>query len=359
MSDDFTMRLRLQLREAALREERRGALGRRLAAVRPSLWPLSAGTAAAAAAVGLVLVLALGLVTALKPETAAPPSGPRVVADALVAGGLGQSAVAGFGSVWLSDSDQGQILRVDPRTRRVTARIPVGADVNMDVADGSVWAAGVDINRGPLLRIDPRTGRIIARIPMRTPGGGVFQGGFVIAAPSRVWVIGNGGIAVDPVNNRVVAQIRLGGDFHVVDAHVQGGELWLTRADKSVTRFDAVTGRRLGRTQWTARGFMIPYADKLVSVGPAAVELIDPASGRALWSTRIGRQLNDATIAAGRLIVEGSVGTGPDRMWELDPRTGRVLGTLTVPGFSVLPTLTVGREVWTTTAGGHVVVVSR
>ena len=104
---------------------------------------------------------------------------------------------------------------------------------------------------------------------------------------------------------------------------------------------------------------MIPYADKLVSVGPAAVELIDPASGRALWSTRIGRQLNDATIAAGRLIVEGSVGTGPDRMWELDPRTGRVLGTLTVPGFSVLPTLTVGREVWTTTAGGHVVVVSR
>ena len=55
----------------------------------------------------------------------------------------------------------------------MTARIPVGSEVSLAAGDGSIWAipreAGVPSS--PLMRIDPRTNRIVARIPMRAPGG--------------------------------------------------------------------------------------------------------------------------------------------------------------------------------------------
>jgi len=359
MTEEFTERLRLQLREAALREERRAGLSRAATAAwtRPSL---AVGSLAAAVAIGLVLVLGLWMVFSTKPETAKPPAaGPRVVANVQVADALGFSGRAAYGSVWLSESSAGQILRVDPRTRRVTARIPAGGEVTMDTAARSVWAAPYASTGGPLLRIDARTGKVVKRIPMRTPAGATFGGGFVIAAPSRVWVIGNDAIAVDPVSNRAVSEIRLGGDYKVVDAFVGNGELWLTRGDKSITRFDAVTGRRLGRVPWQAKGFMFPYADKLVSVGSGGASLVDPKTGRALWTTRIPAQhATDATIVGGRLLIEGTAADGRERMWELDPRTGRMAGSTPIPGFTVLRTIAVGRDVWATTAGGKVFVVS-
>jgi hypothetical protein len=358
MTDEFTTRLRLQLREAALREEQRGGFARAVSVPRRIAAPLTLGPLVAAAAGALVVVVGVWVLS-VQSETATPPAAPRVVANVAIAGGLSGSARTGFGSVWLSDSNQGQILRVDPRTRRVTARIPVGGEASIDVGAGSVWAAGNGISSGPLLRIDPRTGKVVKRIPMRTPSGVPFQGGFVLTAPSRVWVLGNGAIAIDPVTNRVVGEIRLGGAYQIIDAHVKDGELWLTRADRSITRFDAVTGRRLGRTSWPARGFLFPYADKLVSVGPNAVSLVDPATGRALWTSRIGTKLDQATLAGGRLFVEGANGASPrDEMWALDPRTGRIAGTLTVPEFSVVGMTPVGRDVWMITAGGRAVIVS-
>jgi outer membrane protein assembly factor BamB len=359
MTEDFTTRLRLQLREAALREEQRGGFARTATAAWTSP-SLALGSLAAAVAVGLLVVLGVWMVSSTGTETARPPdTGPRVVANVQVAGALGASARAAYGSVWLVEPGQTQVLRVDPRTRRVTARVPTGTEATLDVADGSVWAAGAPNTPAPLLRVDGRTGRVVERIPLRTPGGGLFQGGFVIAAPSRVWVIGNDAIGIDPATNRVVSEIRLGGDFKVVGAFVNNGELWLTRADRSVTRFDAVSGRRLGRTSWPAKGFLFPYADKLVSVGSGAVALLDPRTGRALWTTPIrAQQLTDAAIASGRLLVEGTTTSGREQMWELDPRTGGVIGTTPVPGFTILRVIPVGRDAWTVTAGGKVAVVS-
>jgi hypothetical protein len=359
MSEEFTERLRMQLREAALREERRGGFARAVTTVwtRPSL---AVGSLAAAVAAVLVLVLGAWVLLSTRPETAKPPvTGPRVVANVQIADALGLSGGSAYGSVWLTDSGSGEVLRVDPTTRRVIARIATGGEATMAAAAGSVWVSAFARTRtAPLLRIDARSGKVVERIPLRTPTGGAFQGGFVLAAPSRVWVIGNEAIAIDPVSNRVVSQIRLGGDFKVVDALVNNGELWLTRGDGSITRFDSVNGRRLGRTSWPAKGFLFPYADKLISVGSGGASLVDPKTGRALWTTRIpAQEEHDATVAGGSLLVAGTATSGREQIWELDPRTGRLGGRTTVPGFSVLRTLTVGRDVWVTTAGGKVVIV--
>jgi outer membrane protein assembly factor BamB len=362
MTDDFTARLRLQLREAALREEDRGGLARAATAVRtrPSL---AAGSLAAALAVGLVLVLGLWMVASTDTETTAPDAGPRIAHNVALADGLGRSTRVAFGSVWVSETNAGQILRVDPRTRRVTARIPVGSEVSLAAGEGSVWAIPREsgIPSSPLMRIDPRTNRIVARIAMRTPNGDPFGGGFIVAGP-RVWVIGGSSLlAVDPTRNVPVRAIELGGSYQVTDAFLRDGELWVTRGDGTITRFDAVNGRRLGRLAWRApdRGFVFPYGDKLVKVAQRSVALVDPSTGRALWRTRLGTQVNGADVAGGRLYVDGLNGASArDTLWQLDPRTGRVSGTLTVPVFSVVSSAPVARDLWLISAAGRAVVVS-
>jgi len=363
MTDDFTARLRLQLREAALREEDRGGLARAATAVRtrPSL---AVGSFAAALAVGLVLVLGMWMVASTNTETTAPDAGPRVVANVPIADALGRGTTVAFGSVWLSETNNGNILRVDPRTRRVTARIPVGSEVSLAAGDGSIWAIPREAGRvaaSPLMRIDPRTNRIVARIPMRAPGGSPFLGVFIVVGP-RVWVIGGTSVlAVDATRNRPVREVELGGSYQINDASLRDGELWLTRGDRTITRLDAVNGRRLGRLPWRVPtgGYVFPYADKLVKVAQRSVSLADPSTGRPLWRTRLGTQVNGADIAGGRLYVEGLNGSSArDTLWELDPRTGRVLGTMTVPVFGVVGSARVGRDLWLTSAAGRVVVVS-
>lgn len=360
MSDDFTARLQVQLREAALREERRGALSRTLLAARPRP-AVAIGAFAAAVVAGLVL-LATVFLGSPAPEPATPP-GPRVVADVAVGDALGPIARPGFGAMWLSDSSRGLVLRVDPRTLRVTRRIPVGSEAAIATAAGSVWALprGPGYQGGPLLRIAPRTGRTIARISLQTPAGGPFRGGSLIVGGGRVWVLGAAtALAVDPAANRVVAEIRLGGSFTLVDALVRDGELWLTRADRSVTRFDARTGRRIGRLPWKTDGILVPFADKLIEVTKDSVALVDPATGRPLWRRRVGTELRDAQVAGAHVFVVGADGPAAarDRLWEIDARSGRIAGALTVPEFGPLGMVPVGRGVWLLSAGGRAVVVA-
>src|ERR687885_2892675 len=101
MTEDSPPRLRLQLREAALREEQRGALARGLLSVRPRP-AMALGAVAAAVAAAVVVATAL-FVRARREEPAAPP-GPRIVADLPPADALGGLPARGFGSVWLSES---------------------------------------------------------------------------------------------------------------------------------------------------------------------------------------------------------------------------------------------------------------
>jgi putative pyrroloquinoline-quinone binding quinoprotein len=356
---DFTARLGAELREAALHEERRGPVVRALRAARPE--PAPAVRAVAAAAVAGVLLIAVVLLGSPAPEPASPP-GPRVAADVAVGDALGASARPGFGAMWLSDSSRGEILRVDPGTLRVTRRIPVGSEVALATAGGSVWALprGPGYQGGPILRIAPDSGRTVARIVPRTPAGGPFRGGSLVVAGGRVWVLGpTGAVAVDPASNGIVAEIRLGGSFTVTDAVVREGELWLTRADRSITRFDARSGRRLGRLPWRTDGFLAPFAGRLVEVTKDSVALVDPATGRPQWRRRVGTELRDGQVSGTRVFVVGADGPAAarDRLWQIDARSGRIEGAITVPQFGPLGVVAVGDGVWLLAAGGHAVVV--
>jgi hypothetical protein len=235
--------------------------------------------------------------------------------------------------------------------------------VNLGAGAGAIWA----VPRRPspaatrLIRIDPRTNRVVARIAVPSPGGRYpLFGASVIAGP-RVWVVGAMGlVAVDPARDRPARQVVLGGDFLVVDSLLRGNELWVVRADRSITRFDVASGRRFGRLGWPAPdGFVVSHGGRVVTGGRGSVALVDAAAGRTVWRTRLGTQVNEATFAGGRLLVEGANGASArDTLWELDPETGHVLGAMTVPGFSVNALLRVGGDAWLVTADGHVIVVA-
>jgi PQQ-like domain len=354
MSDDFTARLQMQLRDAALREERRGALSRTLLAARPRP-AVALGTFAAAVAVGLTLLFTVVLGTP-EPEPATPP-GPHVVANVAVAQQVTPGAgVAAFGSVWLSDSNRGEVVRVNARTRRVTARIDVGREASVAAADGSVWV--LTRPSDALVRIDPRSNRVAARIPLGT----TFVASGLVPAASRVWAVGqNGAAAVDTARGRVVARIRYSAaGFQLVDAFVRRGELWTTAADGTVRRYDARTGGRLRQLPWKAPGRLYPVGDELVAV-PApgqAVALVDPQTGRAHWGAALRGEVHEAEVAGSRVYLAGTDPSGRERFWVLDARTGRTLGTLAVPGFSVVGVVPVGRDVWLPLLGGRVVVIA-
>ena len=128
MNQDFVTQLQLQLREAALREERRTPAAQRFVRARRGL-PGPAPLAAALAVALLALAVAIGV---LQLHDDSEPVKPKVIDSFSVSNGL-SSIASGFGAVWAADPIKGQVLRIDPETHRVTKRIAVGGEVQVAV----------------------------------------------------------------------------------------------------------------------------------------------------------------------------------------------------------------------------------
>jgi hypothetical protein len=141
-------------------------------------------------------------------------------------GGEGEVSALLFaaGAVWVTrwDGASATVLRVDPGTNEVAARIAVdgvpGWEIGgegMAAGAGSVWVAGgTPEGRAVLERIDPATNDVVATIPLEGSSAGdvaVDDTGVwvsVFATPGTVKVV-----RVDPETNRVVASIPVGGDW--------------------------------------------------------------------------------------------------------------------------------------------------
>lgn len=140
------------------------------------------------------------------------------------------------GAVWVNnyhDRFEGSLTRIDPCTGRLS-RLQVGRIANTTYpAFGSLWVTN-SVDRA-VERIDPRTGRKIASVP------GFDDPQDVIAARGFLWVIEYGDRAMqrlDPRRNRKVGPpIRLGPDPGGVAAG--GGSLWVAHfGNGTVTRVD-------------------------------------------------------------------------------------------------------------------------
>jgi outer membrane protein assembly factor BamB len=313
VTDDFVTRLGRALSDAAEREQQRRAPGRALASARTSLPRLAPVAIAAVVLIGVVALLALDLVT---PRISGParPSGPPVVARLALGDDLGAVA-PGFGSAWLVDTRRPAILRMDPATRQVTARIPLRGQPALAVGPDAVWATEQVAGGGDLVRIDPRSNRVTARIVPRNPGRRGVAGAVPVPVGNVVWLVAiEHALRVDPRTGRVTATVRVAAPGESVRvALAVGGDLWVLSADGRVARFDGSTGAR-------ERAFSTPYTD-LVAGARDAVFLadgarlarVDTGTGRALRTARVAH-LGQGAATGGRLWV-AALGRGRTGWW--------------------------------------------
>jgi virginiamycin B lyase len=166
------------------------------------------------------------------------PAGDRVVATIPIPGqGSAFSLAAAGGSVWVSGNHG--LMRIDPAGNRVT---PVGVCCGEVAAGaGGLWMAnGMDRT---VLRVDPASGRVLARIPV--PLAAAPEGPFRIAAAGgAVWVTsetvkpkpGDASLLwrVEAAGNRFAGTLRVGtvGRNHISPTVAAGRDaVWVTVAD--------------------------------------------------------------------------------------------------------------------------------
>ena len=129
-----------------------------------------------------------------------------------------------FGSAWTTAFTQGELERIDPAQNRVVNRWKLEKAIGAVGAFGSVWATGSD----GVIRVDPTSHELLARIPIQ---GGA---GWTAASGDAVWVTTATGIArIDPQSNAVVKTIPVAGAPALGDPDVVDGRIWVPQIRKN------------------------------------------------------------------------------------------------------------------------------
>src|SRR5207244_384400 len=110
--------------------------------------------------------------------------------------------------VWISNSPENSVVRLDPKTNTVAATIAVGADPcsGLVAGFGSLWVPLCGENA--LARVDLATGRTTAKLAI---GIADSEAGLAVGANS-VWLMtdAQGTLArIDPAKNAVVVEIHV------------------------------------------------------------------------------------------------------------------------------------------------------
>src|SRR4051794_15779122 len=329
MSADFTARLQSALGAAALREERRGPLGRRVADLKLVDPRWAAGAAAAVALlVGAVLIAMAG---GSEHRRVAPPQ----VADVFpLADNLG-TVGAGFGSVWVADTGRGDVLRIDPESHAILARVRISHGLKVAVGAGAVWALA---KGSTLLRIDPATDRVTARTPVRAVNGVELAPTLVQVAGGVPWVVGDrGALRIDPRSGRVARFVRIpqsGGEVLPSWVVVGPGGLWVETREGTLQRHDLASGQLLAELPLRVNGIegVLPTAaGPVYNTFDGTLALADARTGAIRWQHSLGTGLAGPPLLVGDTLWAHASETRSDRLVAVDLRSGAIRSTTGLP----------------------------
>lgn len=355
MTDDFVTRLGAQLSVAAERDARRGSAARTLTAARRR-------SPALAAAVALIAVLAAVAAATLwlRAEEVPPrPAVPVVVAELDLTPNP-EGLAGAFGSVWIPDRLAGTVVRVDPASRQVLARIPVrsGGDLFVQPVADELWATTTAAGRN-LVRIDPATNAVRARTPLRTPAGRPFSPLGLWADGDIVWALSpEGALRLDPGTG---AGVRLARAQPESSYWALGSTaLWSLGIDGRLYRMDARTGAAEGSIPSGLPGTAGILADGealYAGTRDGTMARLDPRTGAEIWHRDLGDEVGAAEVRDGVAWVHVTRAGQPDRLVSLDVDTGATRTSTPLTSFGSTGLLPVGDEIWIDTAAGGTIVV--
>jgi Bacterial extracellular solute-binding proteins, family 5 Middle len=255
--------------------------------------------------------------------------------------GLNAVAIA-HGSVWVAQGER-RVLRIDPRSGRVLAKIPAPGAVALAPASDAVWVAGGE--QGDAYRIDPAVNAVVTRVELDPYVCCVAAGGgYGWAMNHRVWKLSSEGRALSstPIDGDGANLSWTGGALWVAEG-VSGQDTRI-RADDDTTRTVRTGGLALtigvrGDVATVVVGRGVPDLLEGISGPVARIELAadalqpdDPALRSPTASPFWREQALDATCA-GLLTLRAAPA----------PR-----GWVVAPGLADLPTSPDGRT-WTFT----------
>jgi YVTN family beta-propeller protein len=204
-------------------------------------WRRGATSVAAGAAAVAIAVLAWP--SPRVGDEGLPPAGPRVTSAVTIDVGAGPSEVAvGNAAVWVANTADATVSRIDPSSNEVAATISVGgAPGDLAVAgDGSVWVANPDL--AAVQRIDPTSNARTpdVAIPVAEAGDSLD-----LAIDRYLWVavVGKELVQVDPATSKVVRTVD---GVTPVNVAARTGRVFVLEIDGTVVELDAETGERTG-----------------------------------------------------------------------------------------------------------------
>ncbi|HEY2959826.1 MAG TPA: hypothetical protein VGM21_16710 [Actinomycetota bacterium] len=155
-----------------------------------------------------------------------------------------RGAAVGAGGVWVPVANPGGLARIDAASNRVVATIPLGRSlrdpVGLAATGDAVWVTccAYEVGGRPggkLIRVDPASNKVTARVNL--PEDPLA----VAASRDEVWVATTegGAIRVDTGSNRVARVLRGGPQGVAQTVAVGAGAVWLANpGDGSVARLD-------------------------------------------------------------------------------------------------------------------------
>lgn len=169
-----------------------------------------------------------GQVVAIDPAT-------KRVGRPIEVGAQPRDVAIGAGGVWTANFSDGSVSRIDPRSRREHRYYPKGPDkggepADIAVGEGAVWVA--QSNRQTVNRINPATGAVLARIPVSAaPESVVVGAGAVwVASLSKDTVT-----KIDPKSNVPIGQPVIVGS-HPDDIAIWRGGLYVAAKDAGIVQ---------------------------------------------------------------------------------------------------------------------------
>jgi YVTN family beta-propeller protein len=254
-------------------------------------------------------------------------------------------AVAAAGSVWTTNSIERRVVRIDPATNRVSARIKIKPSYPLGITygAGSIWVA----NRysSSVTRINTNTNRARRRAIH------VGHAPYALAyGAGSIWVTNESSGTVSRINprrNRVAKTIKVGGGPNGVV--VAFGSVWVAdyRLGR-VLRIDPAANRVTAKLPLAHADWITPTADALwISSETNSVYRLDPQTLEITASVQVGSNPLASTVIGGELWVPN---IDSNTVSIVDLATASVTRTIEV-GLAPIAVVQQSGDAWVTSEG--------
>ncbi|HSO51232.1 MAG TPA: hypothetical protein VL330_00450 [Actinomycetes bacterium] len=230
-------------------------------------------------------------------------AGPNTATGSTRVGRNPVGLAAGFGSVWAANKTSNTVSRLDARTGRLQATIPVNnrffSPIQLTLDADAVWIQ----DDARLLRLDPATNTITDRTGDWEIGGGLAVVDGLLWLSGRTRPGASQIVRVDPSTSRVVDRFPTGGDGALA---VGGHSIWQAGiTTQSIYRYDPASRQLLAEIPIgvVAKRLTADAGSLWVSSDSGRVTRIDMATNRVAGTFQIDGRAPAAVVGLGSVWV--------------------------------------------------------